>query len=150
MTVSNFQYYSGIFLYMYRVGYHINMIQYKTIFHTALQWLRSYIMTSQSHYLNQYWLIITGVLWYLLERNFIRTAHELNPQHVFGHHIFLNHYHMWCPRYQWVNSLWPSDAIGHHKSGSSLAQVMVCCLMAPSHYLNKRWLLISDVWCQSP
>ena len=29
-----------------------------------------------------------------------------------------------------------------HRSGSTLAQVMVCCLMAPSHYLNQWWLLI--------
>ena len=33
-------------------------------------------------------------------------------------------------------NLWPSDAIWRHKSGSTLAQVMACCLMAPSHYLN--------------
>ena len=32
-----------------------------------------------------------------------------------------------------VNLLWPNDAI----TESSLAQVMACCLMAPSHYLNQ-------------
>ena len=31
------------------------------------------------------------------------------------------------------------------KSGSTLAQVMACCLMAPSHYLNQYWLIISKV-----
>ena len=30
-------------------------------------------------------------------------------------------------------------------SGSILAQVMTCCLMAPSHYLNQYWLVISKV-----
>ena len=35
------------------------------------------------------------------------------------------------------NSLKPSDAIWRHKSGSTLAQVMACCLTAPSHYLNQ-------------
>ena len=30
-----------------------------------------------------------------------------------------------------------------HRSGSLLAQVMVCCLMAPSHYLNQCWLDIN-------
>ena len=46
---------------------------------------------------------------------------------------------------QWVNSLWPSDTIWRHKSGSTLAQVKACCLMAPSHYLNQCWLIISKI-----
>ena len=36
------------------------------------------------------------------------------------------------------------------RSGSTLAQVMACCLMAPSHYLNQCWLMISDVLWHSP
>ena len=36
-----------------------------------------------------------------------------------------------------INSLWPSDAIWWHRSGSAPAQVMACCLMAPTHYLNQ-------------
>ena len=46
---------------------------------------------------------------------------------------------------QWVNSLWPSDAIWHWRSWSTLVQVMACCLTAPSHYLNQCWLMISKV-----
>ena len=42
-------------------------------------------------------------------------------------------------------SLWLSDAIWQHKSGSTLAQVMACCLTAPSHNLNQCWLPISKV-----
>ena len=38
---------------------------------------------------------------------------------------------------QWVNSLWPSDAIRRQGTESTLAQVMACCLTAPSHYLNQ-------------
>ena len=38
------------------------------------------------------------------------------------------------------SSLWPSDAIWW-QSGSTLAQVMACCLTAPSHYLNQCWLI---------
>ena len=49
-----------------------------------------------------------------------------------------------------VNSLWPSGTIWRHRSGSTLTQVMALCLMAPSHYLNQRWLLISDIWWHSP
>ena len=43
------------------------------------------------------------------------------------------------------NSLWPSDAIWRQRSGSTLAQVMACCLIAPSHYLNQCWLIINEV-----
>ena len=46
---------------------------------------------------------------------------------------------------QWVNSLWSSDAISQQRSGSTLAQVMACCLTAASHYLNQSWLIISEV-----
>ena len=44
-----------------------------------------------------------------------------------------------------VNSLWPTDTIWRHKSGSTLAQVMACCLTAPNHCLNQYWLIISKV-----
>ena len=44
-----------------------------------------------------------------------------------------------------INSLWPNDAIWRHKSRSTLAQVMACCLTAPSHYLNQCWLIFSKV-----
>ena len=43
------------------------------------------------------------------------------------------------------NSLWPSDAIWQYRSGSTLVQVMACCLTAPSHYLNQCWLIISKI-----
>ena len=42
-----------------------------------------------------------------------------------------------------INSLRPSDAIWRPLSGSTLAQAMACCLMAPNHYLNQCWLIIS-------
>ena len=49
-----------------------------------------------------------------------------------------------------MNSLWLSDAIWWHRSGSTLVQVMACCLLAQSHYLNRCWLLISEVLWHSP
>ena len=33
-----------------------------------------------------------------------------------------------APRLLWVNSLWPRDTIWRHKSESTLAQAMACCL----------------------
>ena len=47
-------------------------------------------------------------------------------------------------------SLWPSDAIWGQRSGSTLAQVMACCLMAPSHYLNQCWLITNGALWYSP
>ena len=40
-----------------------------------------------------------------------------------------------------LTSLWPCDATQQHRSGSTLAQVMACCLKAPSHYLSRCWLI---------
>ena len=48
--------------------------------------------------------------------------------------------HICVTQPQWINSLWPSDAICRQKSGSTLAQIT-----APSHYLNQCWLIISEV-----
>ena len=47
----------------------------------------------------------------------------------------------WMSIYSWR----PSDAIWQHRSVSTLAQVMACCLTAPSHYLNQGWFIISKV-----
>ena len=52
--------------------------------------------------------------------------------------LLLNHIYF-------INSLWPTDAICRHRSGSTLVQVMDWCLTAPSHYLDQCWLLISEV-----
>ena len=54
------------------------------------------------------------------------------------------------PNYTTVNSLWPSDTMWQQRSGSTLAQVMACCLTAPSHYLNQSWQTIIKVLCHSP
>ena len=44
-----------------------------------------------------------------------------------------------------LNSLWPSDAMWDHRSESTQAQSMACCLTAPSHYLNQYWLIINGI-----
>ena len=46
--------------------------------------------------------------------------------------------------YQWLNSLWPGDAIWW-RSGLALAQILALCWMAPSHYLYQCWKIISEV-----
>ena len=50
----------------------------------------------------------------------------------------------------WEIWMRPSDAIRLHKSWSTLAQVMTCCLTAPGHCLNQYWLITSEIHCQSP
>ena len=52
--------------------------------------------------------------------------------------------------YLWSLTLWPNDVIWRQGSRSTLAQVLACCLMAPSHYLNQCWLMISEVLWHSP
>ena len=50
-------------------------------------------------------------------------------------------------------TLWPSDTIWRHRSGSTLAQVMASS-KRPSHYLNQCWLMIKSfvaiTWEQYP
>ena len=105
--------------------------------------------------------------------NYTRSAHELNLQHTFEDNIFktitTSHKESMNPKvgkpssslslegslYQKqnsvsLNSLWPSDVIWRQESRSTLAQVMACCLTAPSHYLNRCWLMISEVLWHSP
>ena len=53
-------------------------------------------------------------------------------------------YHIWR-WFKGFNSLWPSDTICWDRIASTVAQIMACCLMAPSHYLNQCWLIISEV-----
>ena len=77
-------------------------------------------------------------------RNSIANALEL--------YVFLglsNRYALSSLCFVVVNSFRPSDAIWRHRSGSTLAQVMACCLMAPSHYLNQCWVIISKVYWHS-
>ena len=57
------------------------------------------------------------------------------------------HHHCDC---RCLNSLQPGDTIWQHRSESTLAQVMACCLTAPSHYLNQCRLVISEVQRESP
>ena len=49
-----------------------------------------------------------------------------------------------------INLLWPSDGTRRQRFGSTLVQVMACCLTAPSHYLDECWLIISGVLWLSP
>ena len=82
----------------------------------------------------------------LINKAFFRWSHNMfddfqqiigyfAKSSVMGRWLFMNT----------LNSLWPSGNIWRQRSGSTLAQVMACCLTAPSHYLNQCWLIISKV-----
>ena len=72
--------------------------------------------------------------WEELWRN-QRMTHLCNYMASLGHNEF--------------NSLWPGDAIWQQGTMSTLAQVMACCLTAPSHYLNQCWLISKVPWHSS-
>ena len=51
----------------------------------------------------------------------------------------------WRMCHKWINSLWSSDIIWWHKSGTTLIQVMTCCFMSPSYNLNQCWFITNRV-----
>ena len=62
--------------------------------------------------------------------------------------------HDWKKKRFWravvsTNLLWHSDAIWRHISGSTLAQIIVCCLTTPINYLYQCWLIIKVVMWHS-
>ena len=58
-------------------------------------------------------------------------------------HKILVTYHFDCSLS--MKLLWLSDAMWWHRFGSTLAQVMACCLAAPSQYRNQCWPSINEV-----
>ena len=93
------------------------------------------------HQQPRYWLSMTGIVINGLICYFQSTT-SVNV------HVLII---IW-QRYEVVfffNSLWTNDAIWLHISGSTLAQVMACCLTAPSHYLNQCWLITSKIQLHS-
>ena len=104
-------------------------------------------LSAPSHYLNQCWNIVNLNLRNTLPWNLKQNSKISIKKNAFEKVVCK----MAAIRYwpQCVNSLWPSDAIWQHRTGSTLAQVMACCLIAPCHYLIQCWLIISDGPCHS-
>ena len=99
--------------------------------------------SAPSHYLNQCWNIVNWILGKTFQWNFNWNHNIFIQENVFE--IVVCETAAILPQPQCVNSVGPSDAIWQQRSGSTLAQVMACCLTAPSHYLNSCWLIISKV-----
>ena len=49
-----------------------------------------------------------------------------------------------------IYTIWPYGPIWFSISGSTLAEVMPCCLMAPQLYRNQCRFNISEIQCKSP
>ena len=103
--------------------------------HLEYRW--TYFIITALKYVPQIWPSTATVLakWY-----------QWCPFTIFYHPWFRLAFHWW----DIINSLWSSEAIWRHRSGSTLAQIMACCLTVPSHYLNQCWLIINEVQWQSP
>ena len=86
-----------------------------------------------SHCRNQCWLTIKGVLWHSPEGYFKISILDMSSKMTAGK---LTHWGLVTP-------------YGDNNSGSTLAQEMACCLMAPSHYLNQCWLISEVEWHSS-
>ena len=99
-------------------------------------------LTGPNHHVAQCWLLICEFL-------------KVSVQATILQKEFKNYWYTFkiaatSSRGHCVNSLWPSGAIWRHGTRSTSAQVMACCLTAPSHYLNQCWLIISKVLWQPP
>ena len=105
------------------------------------EWLVAWLPVS--HYLKQCWNIVNWILGNKSQWNFFNgNLYIFIKENIFEIVRILVGI---LSQPQCIDSLWSSDAIWQHRSGSTLAQVMACCLTAPSHYLNQSWLIISTV-----
>ena len=73
---------------------------------TTLAQVMACCLTAPSHYLNQCWLIIRGVLWHSSENSFAGIAQGINAGYEFEKDILKIIFK--SPRGQWVNSSWPN------------------------------------------
>ena len=110
-----------------------NIVLHKVIF------ICTYVNQSKSNLIRSISLLVALFcklwIWILIFRCDFRSAsHDIpcHPQIIFHHRLSCRIYEVMPV----VNSLWLSDAIWCHRSVSTLAQVMACCLTAPSHYQN--------------
>ena len=106
---------------------------------STLAQVMAWCCQATSHYLSQCWprsLLPYGVT----RPQWVKSANSVGSI-IEAHHKFKFCGSTGTHRICTLNSLWPSDAIWQQRSGSTLAQVMACCLTAPSHYLNQCWLI---------
>ena len=97
------------------------------------------LITSNGYETLLIWVHIWTLHPYVTSKYITLCCFKLIQMHDFGYqrgNSHLAHY---------THLLWPGDAIWRHGTRSTLAQVMACCLTAPSHHLNQCWLIIGVV-----
>ena len=100
--------------------------------------LCSWNLTTPLKYHGGNWTVVTSLYLFLTHWPYQMVGHKL--ERILINMIWIIH-----GSSAGMLGMWPSDTIWWHRSGSTLAQVMACCLTAPSHYLNQCWLIISKV-----
>ena len=99
-----------------------------------------------SHYLNQYWLVVSLNFCNKLQSKFQNTKffiHEnYRKYHLQNGDLFV--------AASCVNSLRPSNSIWRLRSGRTLARIIACCLPTPSHHPSKCWHIINGDPQHSP
>ena len=111
---------------------------------TTLAQVMACCLTAPSHYLNQCWLFIRGVLWHTSESSFAGIAQGIDSGYEFEKDILKNIFK--SPRGQWVNSLWLSGAIWHHWSGPLLLRVMAWGLVSKRQSGTHQSEISTNMW----
>ena len=88
-----------------------------------------------SHYLNQCRNIVDWTLGNKLQWNLNPNSDIFIQENATENVVWKMAAILFQP--QCINTSRLSDTICRHRSGSTLVQVMACCLTAPSHYLNQ-------------
>ena len=137
-----------VLLYVYPRGQWINSSSPSAIY--MHQWIGSVLVQiiAPSHYLNQGWVI---VIWTLRNKHRWNINQNTNISiHKNASEIIVCEMSSILSRGDESTHCGLVTSYGDTGSRSTLAQVMACCLMAPSHYLNQCWLMISEVLSHSP
>ena len=110
-------------------------VQCTCMVHTSLEKSWNFNLAFKSH----------GI-WCWLEKGHFAWKNNWKSVKVIGKYQFVEvgYFYIWlsCLLTMIFNSLVMPYG---DRYGSTLAQVMACCLMAPSHYLNQCWLIISGI-----
>ena len=159
------------FYHRNHVDYDINPLRpsdaiWRQWFWTTLAQVMACCLTAPSHYLNQCWLIIRGVLWHTSESSFAGIAQGIDSGYEFEKDILKNIFK--SPRGQWVK-MWKvivsllgivvfnPDTFVLLTHRTLMPHICVCELgqhwfrwwlvacLAPSHYLNHHWLIVNPI-----
>ena len=84
--------------------------------------------------INTLWLCKDTWHWSTMTQLIHRSLIGIKPSPEPIQAVLVDHQNNNLSSSRWVNSLWFSNAIWLHRSGSTLAQVMACCLSTPCHY----------------